>query len=375
MNILSLDTETTLWNKGNLHDQRNKIVCWSGATDKESDACLWTEQSHRLVTLEVQKYDLIVGFNWKFDIGWFKKMGVDFTGVKCWDVQIAEFILSYQRNKYPSLNETCERYGIPIKHDVVKTEYWDKGINTDEIPWPILREYAAHDAAITLQCYHAQIGLMSTAQVRLCQLMCQDLVVLQEMEDNGIVLDVELCASRSKQLEEEIESIEKQLTEFYPHIPLNFGSNDDLSAFLYGGTVVEETRVADGFYKTGLKAGLPKLKKVDVVHTLPRLFEPLKGSEMKKEGNFKVDEGTLRKLKGKHKGAVELLLRLSKLQKLNGTYYQGLPKLIEEMNWEQGILHGQLNQTLAQTGRLSSSRPNQQNFASELQDIFVSIYE
>jgi DNA polymerase I-like protein with 3'-5' exonuclease and polymerase domains len=39
-----------------------------------------------------------------------------------------------------------------------------------------------------------------------------------------------------------------------------------------------------------------------------------------------------------------------------------------------GVLHGSFNQTTAATGRLSSSKPNLQNFATELQDIFISRY-
>lgn len=382
MKILALDVETSTYSKGNLHDSRNDLVCYSWATDVsplsilvKNDATLWDALSSYDLSQLLTFFDLVVGFNFKFDYGWVKKYGVDFTGVKLWDVQIAEFILSYQRNRFPSLNDTCIRYGIPTKLDVVKVEYWDKGIQTRDIPWPILREYAAHDAAVTLQCYNAQIKLMSPGQIRLCQLMCQDLVILQEMENNGITLDVEMCAVRGKETEEEIESLKKQLQQFYPNVPINFGSNDDLSAFLYGGTVEEIIRVHDGFYKTGLRAGQPKLKKQEIVHTLPRLFEPLRGSEMKKEGNFSVDEGTLRKLKGKHKHLIDSLLRLSKLEKLNGTYFQGLPKLIETMHWPAGKLHGQLNQTTAQTGRLSSSKPNTQNFASDLQDVFISDYQ
>lgn len=157
------------------------------------------------------------------------------------------------------------------------------------------------------------------------------------------------------------------------HSWFNFNSGDHLSAFLYGGVVKEDSKEFIGFFKTGERKGQPKFKNVVIEHHLPRLYEPLKGSEMKKAGNYAVDEGTLRKLKGK-KEVVNQLLELSKLEKLNGTYYKGLVKLREEMGWPVGILHGNFNQTTAATGRLSSSRPNLQNFASELQDIFISEY-
>jgi len=77
---------------------------------------------------------------------------------------------------------------------------------------------------------------------------------------------------------------------------------------------------------------------------------------MAKEGKFATDEGTLRKLRGNRK-VLDMILELSKLQKLNGTYYRGLVKTRKEMNWEEGLLHGNLNQTTAATGRLSSSKP------------------
>ena len=134
------------------------------------------------------------------------------------------------------------------------------------------------------------------------------------------------------------------------------------------------TKVPAGFYKTGEKKGLPKLKNEEVVHTLPRMFEPIRGSELQKEGVFKTSEDVLLKLRGKFKPVVADLLRLSKLDKLNGTYYKGIPKLIETMHWADNKVHGQLNQCIAVSGRLSSSKPNTQNFASELQDIFLSEY-
>jgi DNA polymerase I-like protein with 3'-5' exonuclease and polymerase domains len=373
MNILALDTETTTYNKGSPHDPRNKLVCFSFALQSTYDAAIWDDQGRLDAQEMVNAADLIVGFNFKFDAHWIIKEGIDLSKVKIWDVQIAEFILSCQTNRFPSLNDTCIKYGIPVKEDVVKTQYWDKGIQTDEIPWEILRSYAAHDADITLQCYHAQIKLMTPAQIKLCQLQCQDMMILREMEDNGLLFDEELCHVRAEEMDDKISEINTQLRSIYPSVPINFNSVDHLSAFLYGGTVCEDGKEHIGFFKTGIKAGQPKYKNIVIEHKLPRLYQPLKGSEMAKEGNFATDEGTMRKLKGK-KGVIDKLLELSKLEKLNGTYYRGLIKLRKEMNWEKGILHGQFNQTIAISGRLSSSKPNLQNFATELQDIFVSRY-
>lgn len=214
---------------------------------------------------------------------------------------------------------------------------------------------------------------MTPQQVKLCYLMCQDLQILQEMEMNGLLFDESLCITRSQEVDDQISTLKTRLAAIYPNIPINFGSNDHLSAFLYGGTIKEEGKEHVGFFKTGDKKGQPKYRNVIIEHILPRLYEPLKGTEMQKEGVFATDEGTLRKLKGK-KGVIQNILELSKLEKLNGTYYKGLVKLRKEMNWEEGILHGQFNQTTAQTGRLSSSRPNLQNFSTELQDIFISEY-
>lgn len=372
MNVLALDSETTTSNKGSPYDQTNKMVCWSFANEFQSETKPTSKLNYCCQLLETT--DLVIGFNFKFDLHWFLKEGVDQLRKKqIWDVQIAEFILSHQTNRFPSLNETCIKYGLEEKLDVVKTEYWDKGINTDAIPWDVLSSYATKDAELTLQCYHIQRKLMTQQQIQLCYLMCQDLQILQEMEMNGLYFDEELCVARSSTVEHRLNEITKELSSIYPNIPINFGSGHQLSSFLYGGIIEEEGKELVGLFKTGLKAGQPKYKNTVTEHILPRLYEPLKGSEMKAEGKYATDEGTLRKLKGK-KYIVALLLERSKLEKLNGTYYKGLIDLRREMNWEPNTLHGNFNQTTAQTGRLSSNKPNQQNFATELLDIFVSQY-
>lgn len=315
----------------------------------------------------------IVTFNGKFDLQWIVKEGLTYDARKVWDCQLAHFIQTHQTSSYPSLNDVAQYHDLPTKLDVVKTEYWDKGIDTDAIPEEVLFPYAAHDAWLTLQIYNKQRATIQKAQKILCQLQSQDMSILREMEANGIPFDEEMCQARSLELDEQIKAANQKLQALYPKVPINFNSTDHVSAFLYGGVVKEDSKEFIGYYKSGIKKGEPKYQNIVIEHQLPRLYQPIKGSELAKDGLFSTNEGTLRKLKGK-KDVVKSLLDLAKMEKLNGTYYKGLVALRKEMGWPQGLLHGNFNQTTARTGRLSSSKPNLQNFSSELQDIFVSRY-
>lgn len=338
----------------------------------KAGAARYTEALIASLQKLVDESDLIIGFNFKFDYHWLRKVGLRLEDSKLWDVQVCEFVLERQRNAYPSLEGTADKYGLGHKIDVVKEQYWSKKIDTDQIPWPTLKEYAIQDALLTLGCYEQQqLQPMSTAMKRLLSLMFADLHVLTEMEKNGITYNEELCATRGSELDEQIAVLREKLDAFYPDIPINWGSPDQLSAFLYGGVIKQTVKDHIGFFKSGAKAGQPRYQNREVLHQLPRLYTPLKGTELAKEGFYSTNEDTLLKLKGKQ-GPLKVMLELSKLEKLNGTYYRGLPKLNTEMSWPSGYLHGNFNQCVAQTGRLSSSKPNLQNFASELQDVFIT---
>lgn len=378
MTVLALDCETTTkydaspFSEGN----ENGLVAWSCADEFGSYAGMW--EGPNVIQKRLPSNVLVVGANIKFDLNWLSVHGVDFSNVKIWDVLCAQFVIERQLNKFPSLNYCAEKYGLPVKLDVVKTEYWDKGIDTKDVPEDILLEYAAYDAQLTLDVYKEQIKVMTPRQIQLVKLIGLDTLVLSEMECNGLVYDEDLCNEQAVKIGEEIEKITKELSRLYPGIPINYNSPVQLSAVLYGGTIVEVVKEQVGFFKTGKQAGQPKFRNVEVEHQLPRRFSPLHGSETSREGIYKTSEDVLRKLKGGGKQGrqlIECLLRLSKLDKLKGTYYEGLPKLNEEMHWPKGHLHGKFNQTLAATGRLTSSSPNQQNLAAEVQDIFISEFK
>ena len=373
-NVLTSDFECTTSNIGNPFDVTNKAVCLAYKNNNYQTHCTFDTN---LTELDFNEYGLFVFFNAKFDLHWYRRSGIDIRSWKVWCCQLAEFLLSGQIERYPSLENTAIKYGLGHKEDVVKEQYWTNGIDTDAIPQDILSSYAKQDVDLTYQVYLKQLEQFKQQPqlYKLFRLQCQDLLVLQEMELNGLKYNPELCASRSEECNKEITSILHQLSNVYPDIPINFGSGDQLSSFLYGGTIKEEIKEECGVFKTGIKKGQVKYKNVLVEHALPRLITPLKGSNLAKEGFYKTDESTLRQLKGNAaKKFVGPLLRLAELQKLDGTYYKGLHEKNLEMNWPSGMIHGQFNQVVAATGRLSSSSPNLQNFSGDCQDIFVSRY-
>lgn len=371
--VLTSDSETTVFSKGNPFDQRNKVVCIGYKKDNEEGKCEFNDYTD--FQNQVDSSSLMVFFNAKFDLHHYRRSGISWQGKTIWCCQLAEFLLSGQTQPYPSLNVAGEKYGLGQKVDVVKLEYWDKGINTDAIPHEVLATYCRQDVDLTYKVYLKQVEQFEQHPklYKLFKLMCQDLLVLEEMEWNGLLLDVELCKARTINIEAELKEIHATLGQVYPDLEINFRSNDQLSAFLYGGTIYEDSKELIGAYKTGVQKGQPKYKNVIIEHQLPRLVTPLKGSEMAKEGYYSTNEPTLRKLKGPAaKKYVGPLLRLAELEKLNGTYYSGLVSKLEDFHWKDHYIHGQFNQVVAATGRLSSSSPNLQNFSKDCQDIFLS---
>lgn len=170
-NVLIYDTETTIYK----HQQKNEEGRFDPKDKNGSAFCLpqklvmsgfkWLDRDPFEIHAEpkepTQSYfdnaTLIVGFNIKFDLHWARRIGVDISKVVVWDCQIAEFMLEYQQNRYPSMNDACSKYGIDAKLDVVKEEYWEKGIDTDEVPHEVLTEYLEGDLDKTEQIFKEQL--------------------------------------------------------------------------------------------------------------------------------------------------------------------------------------------------------------------------
>ena len=210
---------------------------------------------------------------------------------------------------------------------------------------------------------------------KLFKIQCMDLLVLLEMESNGILFHTESALEYASKLQEQLDELLYKFQQILNSNIPSITSNDDISTILYGGTIIETIRIPVGHYKSGAKLGEVRYKIEKIEHAFPQLVKPLKNTETKKSSNriadgkaeqhtqWEVNEPVLRKLKatGDARKLIDIILEYSKLEKLRGTYLQGYSDLISKMGWQHNMLHGGLNQCVAVTGRLSSTKPNLQN--------------
>ena len=370
-----LDVETTTRNKGNPFDLSNKLIIIGYGTNKNQISTT----TFKSVIPILNSASVIIGANLKFDLNWlFRELNYN---IQCptWDIQLAEFILSNQKWRFPDVATMAINYEVGHKLEYIKENYWDKGIDTDQIPLDELIPYCDNDISIEYSIFLEQVERFRTtdrSKYALFRLQCNDQIVLQEMERNGIYYDEDESQKQAAILEHSCYQITEELIKLSGIDSLNFNSNDDISRLLYGGSKIYKVKLPVGFIKSGPNKGNVKYKLFEEVREFPRLVEPLKGSELLKPGFYKTDIQTLLSLSPnkKAKRIIELLIEYSKLQKIISTYLIGLPKLREEMNWPPGKLYSTLNQCIAITSRLSSNKPNQQNFLKEAKKCCISRY-
>ena len=158
-------------------------------------------------------------------------------------------------------------------------------------------------------------------------------VVLADMEARGFAVERERLAAYTEELAVHIASLEREILELAGE-EFNLNSPKQLGEIL--------------FVKLGLKGG------------------------KKTKTGYSTNADVLEKLKDEP--IVAKILEYRKYAKLRSTYGEGLLKLIEE----DGRIRSNYNQTITQTGRISSSEPNLQNIpvrdalGRELRRMFVA---
>jgi DNA polymerase-1 len=260
------------------------------------------------------------GQNAKYDMLVLRRAGVDLQGLD-FDTMLASYVLDPGRRSHGLDVLALEFF------DHTMTSYTDlcgKGksaIPFDECPIEAARDYACEDADMTLQLRSVFEPQLDITQSRaLFDKIEMPLVkVLAEVEWTGITIDLQWFKSLKTRFRAEREAVEKQIyaaagTEF------NINSNLQLREILF------------------TKLELPVLKKTS---TGPS-----------------TDATVLQELADNGHLLPALLMEYRELAKLENTYLDALPELV---NPTTGRLHTSFNQTVASSGRLSSSDPNLQN--------------
>ncbi|HXF73482.1 MAG TPA: DNA polymerase I [Actinomycetota bacterium] len=143
--------------------------------------------------------------------------------------------------------------------------------------------------------------------------------VLARMQARGVALDVAYLEEMAEGVRDRMRDLERRIYR-YAGREFNLNSPPQLRQVLY-----EELRLQPG-------KRTPK-------------------------GQLSTDASVLEKLRDQHP-IVDALLAWRELDKLNSTYLEALPRLVDPGT---GRVHTSFNQTVAATGRLSSSNPNLQN--------------
>jgi DNA polymerase-1 len=258
--------------------------------------------------------------NAKYDKLALRRAGVNLAGLD-FDTMLASYVLDPGRRSH-GLDVLALEF---LDHTMTSyTDLCGKGksaVPFDECPVEAARDYSCEDADLALRLRKVfEPQLESHELTRLLDGVEIPLVdVLVEMEWTGIEIDLPWFASLKQRFQAERETVEKQIyrvagTEF------NINSNLQLRDILFG------------------KLNLPILKKTS---TGPS-----------------TDASVLKELAEEGHELPVLLMEYRELSKLENTYLDALPRLV---NPTSGRLHTSFNQTVASTGRLSSSDPNLQN--------------
>jgi DNA polymerase-1 len=258
--------------------------------------------------------------NAKYDLLVLRRAGVTLGGLD-FDSMLASYVLDPGRRSHAIDALAVEFLGIAMTGF---DELCGKGklqVPFDEVPISAARDYSCADSDVALRLRALFEPKLESHQVgRLLHEVEVPLVdVLAEMEWTGVTIDIPWFRSLKTRFEAARKEAEQQIFAAAGE-EFNVQSNLQLRTILFE------------------KLGLPVKKKTA---TGPS-----------------TDASVLQELAEEGHALPELLMEYRELAKLENTYLDTLPALV---NPSTGRLHTSFNQTVASTGRLSSSDPNLQN--------------
>ena len=114
------------------------------------------------VQASLNRADVLVGHNLKFDLQWMRECGFVYNG-PIFDTMVADYLLLRGQKKGLSLDECCKRRGIDGKNTEILEHYLRKGVSFDEIPPDLVEEYGMNDVEITKMLANKQLKDFNTS--------------------------------------------------------------------------------------------------------------------------------------------------------------------------------------------------------------------
>ena len=229
--------------------------------DERSDKGAWTK-----VQSILDRTDLLIGHNLKFDLSWIYEVGFSYTG-KVYDTMIGEYVLNRGVRKALSLKECCIRRNLSRKSDATE-DFIKDGISFEMIPQKIVEEYGRQDIKVTGELYHSQVDDFKKPENRklvpTVKMMNSFLQVLTKMERNGIQIDLhslnDVEMKFKLEYDELRERIDTMIWEQMGDTKINPASPEQLSWLIYGVKVIDKKKWAEEF-NIGIDSYTRKSKK------------------------------------------------------------------------------------------------------------------
>ena len=187
----------------------------------------------------LNKTTLLVGHNIKFDLTWLLEAGFKYSG-RVYDTMIGEYVLNRGIRKSLTLQMCCQRRRIGSKDQAIK-EFLDRGVSFENIPKEMVEEYGRIDVAITRKLFDSQMEDLKTEKnrglLRTIKMMNEFLIVLTDMERNGIYVSLDTLAEVEREYRAEFsylrQKIDKIVYEKMGDTKITLSSPEQLSWLIY----------------------------------------------------------------------------------------------------------------------------------------------
>jgi DNA polymerase-1 len=278
------------------------------------DATLVLERLRPLLEdLAIPKY----GQNIKYDYIVLQRHGITMRGLD-FDTMVAGYLLNPSRrmNNLDALAREYLNY-TPISYEEVAGK-GARQVTFDQVDITRATTYSAEDADVALLLTQASLQGQWPDQLMFQEVEMPLVEVLAALERCGVMVDAAYLRQMSQHLQVQMEAL---LQEIFTQVgeEFNINSPPQLQHILFDVLQLPTGKKT----KTGYSTDVSVLENLALEHDLPRL-----------------------------------ILDYRHLAKMKSTYVDALPQMIHP---QTGRIHTSFNQTITETGRLSSSNPNLQN--------------